>query len=55
MLAEQVNHRHFVEQIASDQGDLVLNMVDTLEVDRARTTNHAYDIVALLKQVFCQI
>ncbi len=55
MLAEQVNHRHFVEQIASDQGDFVLDMVDALEVNRARTTNHADDVVTLLEQVFGQV
>jgi len=48
--AQQIDHRHFVEQITWDEPDLILYVCDSLEVDGAGASDHADHLVALSEQ-----
>jgi RNase P/RNase MRP subunit p29 len=55
VLAQDTDHRYFVEQVASHQRQLILNMGDTLEVNGAAAAQHPDDLVSLLKEQLGQI
>ena len=55
VLAEDAEHRHFIEQIARHELDAVLDVRDSLEVDGAAAPHHADDLVALGQQQFREV
>ena len=55
VLAQNADQRHLVHQIAGDQREVILNMLNTLKIDGRGAPDHTNDLVALLEQKFCQI
>ena len=55
VVAQDVDERPLVEQVARHQLELVLDVRDALEVHRARAAHHADDRVALLEQELRQV
>ena len=55
VVAQDVDERDLVEEVAGDELDLVLDVGDALEVHRARAPHHADDRVALRQQKFGQV
>ncbi len=55
VLAQHRDERRLVEQVPADERDLVLDVGDPLEADRARPPHHADDLVALLEQELGQV
>ncbi len=47
VLLQDVDQRHLVQQVALDEGDLVLEVADTIEIDRAGAAHHAQHLVSL--------
>ena len=50
VLLEDVDHRDLVEEVTGYEGDPVLEVGDSLEVDGGRPANHADHLVALREQ-----
>ena len=55
MVTQDVDQRDLIQQVAGHHLQPVLNVGDALEVERARTADHADDLVALLEEEFGQI
>ena len=55
VVAQNVDEGHLVEQVTRHELELVLNVRDPLEVDRARPAHHPDDGVALFEQEFGQV
>ena len=55
MITQDVNHRDFIEEIAGDEFDIVLQMTDALEIQRGTSANHANDVVTLVEEQFGEI
>ncbi len=55
MVAQDVDQRHLVQQVAGHELNPVLNVRDALEIQRAGPAHHADHRVALLKEEFSQI
>ena len=55
MLLQDADHRHFVEQVAGNELELVLDVGDAFEVHRAAPAHHADDVVALGQQQLGQV
>src|SRR5664280_2570030 len=54
-LAQDVDHRHLVEEVAGHQGEPILDVGDPFEVERARAPHHPAHLIALTEQEFGQI
>ncbi|CAB4802066.1 unannotated protein [freshwater metagenome] len=55
MVAQDVDHRDLVEEIAGNEFDIVLQMTDAFEIQRRAPANHANDVVTLVEEQFGEI